>query len=161
MKIIIKDSKMNLKVKTEDLALAQVIIGFIRNKISSTAVKNIFRVGYTVGDLMSDLKSQANSQADSKKPTEEKKDEDSVPQLKGRKPGRPLGAKNKHRKFARVDWTDEEIIFLSDTRNMKAVYVLAAPELKRHTKAAILSKRHAIRHKLTNNLSKHQLAIIK
>lgn len=162
MKIIIKDRKMNLKVKTKDLALAQVVLGFIRSKMNSSSISNVFKVGILAENLMSELKSQANSQADHKKSAEEKKDESSQLSFKqGHKDGRPKGVKNKHRKFARVDWTDEEILLLNDNKYKKAVYVLTAPELKRHTRAAILSKRHAVRHKLTNHLSKHQLAIIK
>jgi hypothetical protein len=157
MKIIIKDRKMNLKVKTDNIALAQTVLGFIRSQVNSTSAKTAFRVGMLAGNLMSDLKSHIDSQ----KPNEEKKDDSGQPLLKhGNKAGRPKGVKNKHRKFARVEWTDEEILFLNDAKHKKAVHVLSAPELKRHTKAAILSKRFAIKHKIRNNLSKHQLAII-
>jgi hypothetical protein len=155
MKIIIKDRKMNLKVKTDNIALAQTILGFIRSQVNSTSAKTAFRVGMLAGNLMSDLKSQIDSKEDGEKGIDQQA-------LKpGRKSGRPKGVKNKHRKFAQVEWTDKEILFLKDSNNKKAKFVITAPELARHSKAAILSKRYAVKNKVARNLSKRHFTLIK
>jgi hypothetical protein len=163
MRIIIKDKSLNLKVKTDSLKLAETILTFLRNECSSNIAQNSFRAGLEFGkfaDALRNIRAKENAEGNSK---------DSISNTAAEKPEASTTSisvagselKKKRKNTEAVEWTDQEILFIKNNYDaMKSKYLIKSPALQRHTASAILTKRHAIKYKRKNILSKKHFELI-
>ena len=163
MRIIIKDSKLNLKVKTDNIKLAELILSFFSQKEAASAASTAFRAGVVTSDLMNQLKNSIKVKESGEViPPAPKTDMSKVKdKLLDNVKGTPKLKRKYRRKAAFISWTDEEILFLKNNIELPTKQLINQPELSRHTEAAILTKRYGINYKKANNLSKHHLELIK
>lgn len=170
MRIIIKDSKLNLKVKTDNIKLAELILLFFtqENRNTDTA----FKVGIMASNLMNQIKNSIKSEVHIKNngevvPPAPNADIEKIKDKLAKQDyvkTKPMLAKPKckyRHKVKFVRWTDDEIIFMKNNLTLNTKHLVKMPELARHTILAILTKRNDIKYRKGTQLSKHHLALIK